>query len=164
MRRAKHRMRHTSAQLCRSHPVATAVAKAQMASHMTTVGISIFITADGEPARDLLAHLGWIVGIGAEIAAAVAPGLAQAKRLHAALRTIVQLSVEGEWRAAQAGVLADAATEASELLIAHPHIGVDQNASGDCIASRIRDGAARLSDVAGAEIYAGASAAEGVGA
>ncbi|WP_436300794.1 hypothetical protein [Variovorax paradoxus] len=131
----------------------TAIAKAQMASHMTTVGISIYLTADGEPARDLLAHLGWVIGIGAEIAALVAPGLAQAKRLQAALRTIVHMSIDGAWHAAQARVLSDAATEASQLLIAHPHIGVDQISSGDYIAARIRDGVARLSDVAGAEIY-----------
>ncbi|ATA57233.1 hypothetical protein CKY39_31410 [Variovorax boronicumulans] len=141
MSRAKLRNRR---ELCRSHPVATAVAKAQMASHMT---------ADAEPARDLLAHLGWVIGIGAEIAAVVAPGLAQAKRLHAALRTVVQLSIDNAWQAAQAGVLSDAATEAKDLLVAHAGIGFDLIPSGDYIAARIRDGVASLSDVAGAEIY-----------
>jgi hypothetical protein len=153
VRRAKTRVRRNNGELCRSHPVATAVAKAQMASHMTTVSIAVYMTTDGEPARDLLSHLGWVIGIGAEIAAAVAPGLAQAKRLHAALRTVVQLSMDNAWQAVQAGVLSDAATEASELLIAHPHVGVEQISSGDYIAARVRDGIARLSDVAGAEIY-----------
>jgi hypothetical protein len=142
--RAKLRNRR---ELCRSHPVATAVAKAQMASHMTTVSIAIYMTADAEPARDLLAHLGWVIGIGAEIAAVVAPGLAQA------LRTVVQLSIDNAWQAAQAGVLSDAATEAKDLLVAHAGIGFDLIPSGDYIAARIRDGVASLGDVAGAEIY-----------
>ncbi|MNK79843.1 hypothetical protein D3C87_995210 [compost metagenome] len=150
MSRAKLRNRR---ELCRSHPVATAVAKAQMASHMTTVSIAIYMTADREPARDLLAHLGWVIGIGAEIAAAIAPGMAQAKRLHAALRTVVQLSTDNAWQAAQAGVLSDAATEAKDLLVAHAGIGFDLIPSGDYIAGRIRDGIASLTDVAGAEIY-----------
>lgn len=150
MSRAKLRNRR---ELCRSHPVATAVAKAQMASHMTTVSIAIYMTADREPARDLLAHLGWVIGIGAEIAAVVAPGMAQAKRLHAALRTVVQLSTDNAWQAAQAGVLSDAATEAKDLLIAHAGIGFELIPSGDYIAARIRDGIASLGDVAGAEIY-----------
>lgn len=135
-----------------------------MASHMTTVSIAVYMTADGEPARDLLSHLGWVIGIGAEIAAAVAPSLPQAKRLHAALRTVIQLGIDNAWQAAQAGVLSNAANEASALLIAHPGIGVEQISSGDYIAARIRDGAARLTDVAGAEIYADASVAEKGGA
>ena len=150
MSRAKVRNRR---ELCRRHPVAAAVAKAQMASHMTTVSIAVYMTAEGEPARDLLAHLGWVIGIGAEIAAVVAPGLTQAKRLHAALRTVIQMSMENAWRAAQAGVLSDAATEAKDLLIAHAGIGFDLIPSGDYIAARIRDGVASLMDVAGAEIY-----------
>jgi len=111
-RRQRH-ARRDGGELCHSHPVATAVAKARMASHMTTVGIAVYMTADGEPARDLLSHLGWVIGIGAEIAAEVAPGLPQAKRLHAALRTVIQLSMDNAWQAAQAGVLSDAANEAS---------------------------------------------------
>ena len=71
MRRAKNRLRRNCGAPCHSHPVATAVAKARMASHMTTVSIAVYMAADGEPARDLLSHLGWVIGIGAEIAAAV---------------------------------------------------------------------------------------------
>lgn len=153
MRRGHVRRHRDSGEVCRSHPVATAVAKKLMASQMTTISIAVYMTADGEPARDLLSHLGWVVAIGAEIAAAVEPGRAQAKRLHAALRTVIKLSIDNAWQAGQAGVLSDAATEASELLIAHPHIGIEQIPSGDYIASRIRDGVAHLTDVAGAEIY-----------
>lgn len=120
---------------------------------MTTVGIAVYMTADGEPARDLLAHLGWVIGIGAEIAALVAPGNAQAKRLHAALRTVIQLGIDDAWQAAQAGVLSDAANEAKDLLVRHANLGLDLVPSGDYIASRIRDGLAQLTDVAGAEIY-----------
>ncbi|MNV93877.1 hypothetical protein D3C71_1886130 [compost metagenome] len=69
------------------------------------------------------------------------------------MRTVVQLSTDNAWQAAQAGVLSDAATEAKDLLVAHAGIGFDLIPSGDYIAGRIRDGIASLTDVAGAEIY-----------
>jgi hypothetical protein len=143
----------TRAELARSGPVATAVALQRMSSHMTTVSIDIYLTADGEPARDLLSHLGWLIALGAEISATVKPGMPEAKRLHAALRTVIQMSVDNAWQSSQAGTLDVAANESKALLIAHASIGLDLIASADWLASRIRDGQARLSDVAGAEIY-----------
>ncbi|MDQ8035204.1 MAG: hypothetical protein REJ50_24635 [Bordetella sp.] len=126
-----------------------------MAEHMTTISIAIYLAADGAPQRELLAHLGWMLGMGAEIAAQlgmVGP-LVQLKRQHAALRTVLQMSEQGWWQAAQAPVLCDAATEAKDLLIAHPAIGATLIESADWLASRIRSGDARLSDVSGAELY-----------
>ncbi|MDN4591230.1 hypothetical protein DBA29_22365 [Xenophilus aerolatus] len=152
-KRARQHARRT--QLAHAHPVATAIAKKRMAEHMTTISIAIYMAADGEPERELLAHLGWMLGIGAEIAAQlgmVGP-LVQLKRQHAALRTVLQMSEQGAWQAAQAPVLCGAATEAKDLLIAHPAIGATLIESADWLASRIRNGDARLSDVSGAELY-----------
>ncbi|SDZ71261.1 hypothetical protein SAMN05518854_11751 [Variovorax sp. YR266] len=143
----------TRAELARSGPVATAVALQRMSSHMTTVSIDIYLTSDGEPARELLSHLGWLIALGAEISATVKPGMPEAKRLHAALRTVIQMSMDNAWQSSQAGTLDIAANESKALLIAHASIGLDLIASADWLASRIRDGQARLSDVAGAEIY-----------
>ena len=96
-RHARHPL-SKRAEAARSHPVAIAVAKQAMAEHMTTIGISIYLMADGEPTRDLLSHLGWVIGIGAEIAAIKTPGSAQAKRLHAALRTAIAMSETAQVR------------------------------------------------------------------
>lgn len=142
-------------------PVALAIAREKMRRHMVTFGIEIFLTDDGAPAAELLAHLGWVLAIGAEIAALVAPGTADAKRLHAALRTVIQLSTQGgRWQAALAGVLQLAADQANGLMVAHPMQGVDLIDAADYIASRIRAGTATLADVAGHEIYAAAAAPE----
>lgn len=155
MKHQKTRRRpvRTREELARSGPVATAVALQRMNSHMTTVSIAIYMTQDGEPARDLLAHLGWLLGIGAEIAATVMPGMPEAKRIHAALRTVIQMGVDNAWQVSQAETVYVAANESKALLVAHASIGLGLIASADWLASRIRDGQARLSDVAGAEIY-----------
>lgn len=137
-----------------AHPIGHAVAKQQMAEHMTTIGLEIFLADDGTPQRELLAHLGWMVGIGCEVTAATAPGSPEARALHAALRTIVQMSVDDAWQHAQAPVLYDAAEASKALLIAHSALAFQFMGGGDWIAARIRAGTASLSDVAGAELYA----------
>ncbi|WP_295548634.1 hypothetical protein [uncultured Pseudacidovorax sp.] len=158
MSRAKQtRRRHaakTREQLQRSHPVAHAIAKLQMAEHMTTIGLEVYLADDGSPQRELLAHLGWMVVIGAEVAAATAPGSTQARALHAALRTIVQMSTDDAWQNAQAPVLHEAAEASKALLIAHSALALQLIPDADWLAARIRAGTAALSDLAGAEIYA----------
>lgn len=137
-----------------AHPVGHAVAKQQMAQHMTTIGLEIYLADDGTPQRELLAHLGWMLGIGVEVAAATAPGSPEARALHAALRTIVQLSADDAWQNAQAPVLHDAAEASKALLIAHSALAFQFMSGADWIAARIRAGTASLADVAGAELYA----------
>lgn len=151
-------------ELARSHPVATAIAKQQMDRHMTTISIAIYLMADGEPPRDLLAHLGWMIGIGAEIAALLTPGTAAARRLHAALRTVVAMGEADAWQAAQAPMLSDAANEAKALMVRYPDHGMRLIPGADWIAAQIRDGSARLDHVAGAELYATPSSIQSAGA
>lgn len=144
----------TRAELARANPVAAAFALQRMHSHMTTISIAIYMADDGHADRELLSHLGWMLGIGAEIAVQRNPGTAEARRLHAALRTVVAMSVDGgAWQSSQAPALDSACNAALALFTAHPNQGLDLIPSADWIASRIRDGQARLTDVAGAEIY-----------
>lgn len=150
--RAQHRAQR--ARNAKANPVAHAVSKLQMAEHMTTIGLEIFLADDGTPQRELLAHLGWMVVIGAEVAAATAPGSTQARALHAALRTIVQMSTDDAWQNAQAPVLHEAAEASKALLIAHSALALQLIPDADWLAARIRAGTAALSDLAGAEIYA----------
>lgn len=155
----KRRPSTSHRRMVRGNPVAIAIAKARMRSQMVTFGIEMFMTDDGAPALELLAHLGWMFALGAEIAAQVMPGTTKAKRLHAALRTVLQMSATGgRWQASQAGVLQIASEEALALMQEHPDTGAALMDDADHIAGRIRAGTASLSDVAGPEIYAAAAA------
>jgi len=152
MNRAQRRAQRTRNAF--AHPIGHAVAKQQMAKHMTTIGLEIFLADDGTPQRELLAHLGWMVAIGCEVAAATAPGSPEARGLHAALRTVVQMSVDDAWQNAQAPVLNDAAEASKALLIAHYGLAFQFMTGADWIAAGIRAGTASLADLAGAELYA----------
>ena len=106
----KKRSRTSAARRRRAEnsPVGIAVAKANMRRIMVDIGIHIFMKDDGEPAAKLLAHLGWMLAIGAQVQVRI--DVAAAKPLHAALRTVLQLSVAGNrWSAAQAPYLHHAA-------------------------------------------------------
>lgn len=137
--------------------VGDAVAIARMRKHLTTVRIGIYLADAGPVDRDLLSSLGWVIGMGAEIAATVAPGEPAARRLHAALRTLVQMSVDDDWNPGQAAVMEAAAQEAHELLIQHAAVGLPLVPSADWLGASIRDGTLRLSHIAGAEIYSPAA-------
>lgn len=141
--------------------IGVAVAREQMRSHMIDFSIALFMRDDGAPAGDLLAHLAWVLAIGAEIAAQQEFGSPLAKRLHAAVRTVVQMSATGNrWQAAQAGVLQEAAAEAKDLISANPIQPAARRDDAEWLASRVQAGAVTLADVAGSEIYA-AKPAEG---
>ncbi len=144
----------TRTELARGNRVAAAVALQRMHSHMTTVSIAIYMAEDNTPNAELLSHLGWMLGIGAEIAAQVQPGTPDAKRLHAALRTVIAMSVDGgTWQGSQAPTIDQACNESLALFTTYPSQGLDLITGADWLAARIRDGQARLSDVAGAELY-----------
>lgn len=151
MRKTAGRRHHRRADPS-SHPVATAVAANRMRNHLRTVGIELFMTGDGERATGLLSHLGWIVGLGAEIAAQTSPGSEIAERQLTVLRNLVQMATEGSsWRAALAEPIWAAALEANELLVKHPAKGLAIAPSADYLAERIKTGQARMSDIAGAD-------------
>jgi hypothetical protein len=156
------RKRRNNQSLAHANPVAAAIARQKMNSHMVTFNVGIFMKDDGEPAADLLADLGWLLAIGAELSAQLTPGTTDARRIHAALRTVIQLSVEGgNWQSSQAGVLKLAADSAKKLIVDNPTKGLSLIDEADYIASRILAGTATLADVAGPEIYAAAAALKG---
>lgn len=138
-----------------NNPVATAMAVHRMRTHLRTIGISMFMTADGEPAAGLVSHLAWILGIGSEIAANTSPGSDAARRQHTMLRNLVQIAVDGcNWRAALTEQLWAAAQEANALMVQHPAIGQAMIPGADYLAERIKAGEVCMSDVAGVEVYA----------
>lgn len=161
-RRHAPRPRH---EVARDNPIATAVAAAAMRRHLVDFSIHIYLHDDGasgDDTRKLLAHLAWMIGIAAEVAAQRHPGSPQARRLHGAIRTVVQMSVDGgTWRAVHAPALQAAADEAQALMVTFSTLAMRLIPDGDYIAERVRTGAAVMADVAGAGIYnepAGATA------
>ena len=69
----KPQRRHTRRMPSASNPVAAALARDRMRAQMRDFSIAIFMTPDGEEARELLAHLGWLLALGAEVIAQTEP-------------------------------------------------------------------------------------------
>lgn len=141
-----------------SNPVAAAIGRQQMASQMRSLAIGIYLTPDGERDPELLARLAWLIGLGADVAANTTPRSADAKRLHAALRTVLHMAVHGDarWQAAQAGVVEQAAQLAHAIALKHSALALQLAPALNVLANRIRQGVATMDDVAGAELYAAA--------
>ena len=137
-----------------NNTVAHAVARNTMRGHVRTVGIELFLTRDGDQAKGLLSHLAWIVGMGAEISLQVMEDSPTARHQHTVLRNVLQLAINDcRWRADLAEPIWAAVQEASELLMAHPATALSVQAGAEFLAERVRSGAVRMADVAGAEIY-----------
>lgn len=121
---------------------------------MTSVSTRVYFTQEGEQDTRLLSHLALVLGVGAEVALALAKHHPESKRLHAALRTVVQMSVDGgRWNSSQAKILHEAAQLATEVFLTQPAHGARTFPSVFELAKKVRHGTARMSDVAGAEIY-----------
>ena len=154
--KTKHKPQHrrTRRMPSASNPVAAALARDRMRAQMRDFSIAIFMTPDGEEARELLAHLGWLLAMGAEVLAQTEPHSLAAKRAHGDLRTVLQMAESGaRWQAVHAGVMADAAQRAKDATIKHADLALHLAPDADWIAARIRDGVAKVTDVAGAEVY-----------
>ena len=142
-------------------PVGRAVQKkeqidsvAELMTTMTSVGCRIYMTQDGESDRLLLSHLTSVLGVGAEVAMAVAKHHPETKQLHAAFRTVIQFSVDGgRWQSSQAKILHAAAKLATDVFLAHPALGARMFPGAFELAEKVKNGTARMSDVAGPEIY-----------
>lgn len=146
------RSRELATHRAQTTKVGVAVAKEKMRRHMIDIGISIYLRDTGEPAGDLLGHLAWMLAIGTEIEIRRDPE--QAKQMHSALRTVVQLSAGGNrWDASQASNLYQAAERAKEVMVANPLHGVELVSDADYIACHCERGTATLAMVAGDEVY-----------
>lgn len=134
--------------------VAKAITKAQFTAHLQRVRTRIFALADGEQDLPFLADLAFIVGLGAEISAHVTPGAPDARRLHGALRQIVQIcAAGGHWQIDQVNPLYDAAKASQALVFANPVLAQQLTPGANHLAGLIQAGTVQLDNVAGAELY-----------
>lgn len=137
----------------KTSPVAKAVAKKAMGAHLADIAIKAHLTPDGTVDRELLAQFAFVLGLGAQVSLNVG-GDARTKRLHAALRDVLAMSVAGgRWQAEKTARLYELAQEATDLSIDHVEIGMEAHPSASLLAARIQSGVATMADVAGAEIY-----------
>ena len=142
-------------------PVGRAVAKAKTArdladfdAYMRKISLKVYLTDDGEPCANLLASLAFALGVGAGVAVSLAPDEPETRRIHAAMRTVLQMSVDGgHWKANQAKILHEAAELAKTAFITWPHAGAEMFDAAAYLSNRVLTGTARMSDVAGAELY-----------
>jgi hypothetical protein len=126
----------------------------EMHRHLTRISIKAYMTADGEPAPVLLGDLALMLGIGAEIGMNRVPDAPETRKMHAALRTVLQMGTQGgRWQAAQAPVLHEAAALAVTAFEAYPTLGITMMPGAAMLAHDIRMGTARINSVVGSEIY-----------
>ena len=142
-------------------PVGRAVARAQAGkslaefdAYMRKISLKVYLADDGEHNPHLLASLAFALGVGAGVAVHLAPDEPETRRIHAALRTVVQMSVNGgHWNASQAKILHEAAELAKVAFTTYPHAGAEIFEAASYLSNRVLTGTARMSDVAGAELY-----------
>ena len=133
---------------------ATADFFGNMRDYLVSVSTKSYLTADGEFSPVLLGDLAALLAVGAEVAAVKLPGTPEAKRIHAALRSVLGMSVNGRrWQLAQAKVLHEAAEMSCLLFMKWPSIGLLVAPSVFGLAQEIRLGTAQMDAVAGPEIY-----------
>jgi hypothetical protein len=134
-----------------------------MRAALTEVRISMYGLPDGDrsdKAVHLLSHLAWLIGMGAELGFRLQPAGPEARRLHGALRQVVDLCLQGRgytWRTEHAVPLERAAADSHELLLAHAEIALQMLPGADYLSNRVRSRTLIREDVAGAEIYRAAA-------
>lgn len=137
-----------------------------MRSALTEVQLSMYGLPDGDctdKAVHLLSHLAWLIGMGAELAFRLQPAGPEARRLHGALRQVVDLCLQGRgytWRTEHATPLERAAADSHALLLAHAEIAMQMLPGANYLSDRVRSRTLRREDVAGAEIYRTPAATE----
>lgn len=138
------------------NPVAAAVARQRMKAAARDERIGALLMQQDEDATDLLAHLAWIIGLGAEIALQVhGSHHATLRRLHGALRSVAAMCLHHgyRWQASQAVALQEALAEAHQLISAEPAIATRYTRGADWLASVISRHQLPADAVAGAELY-----------
>ena len=102
-------------------PVGRAVALQALRQDMLSIGIKCFMAPHGSEQRELLAQLAFMLGIGAEVAAAV-PVLGNNREgLHQSLAEVVRMACDGcRWDDAWAAQLQLALEVSAELMLEHP--------------------------------------------
>ncbi|ADU98995.1 hypothetical protein [Alicycliphilus denitrificans] len=114
----KHPTRHKPDPLCT--PVGRALALQALRRDMLDIGLACLAVEHGSEQRALLARLAFMIGIGAELAAALpVPGDNRAG-MHQALAEVVRMACDGcAWDAAWAAQLQLALEISGELMLEH---------------------------------------------
>lgn len=125
-----------------------------MKGYLTDINIQAYLTEDGAMATELLCSLARIIGVGAEIGMCTDKHSHNTRRMHAALRTIAGMSIDGNrWKSAQARGLHEAAVLGLETLEKYPVIGVAMLPGAIEFSENIKAGTVRMDAIAGPEIY-----------
>lgn len=145
----------------RAQAQATAQAQhnvAELADTLNQISIWAYGLPDGDTtprALELLANLGWCIGLGATIAIKLDPDDPQARRLHGALRAVHSMCMAGyRWRSAQAAAMDKAAREANAVTMANTDMAKRHADDAYWLTARIKTRTVAATDVAGAEVYA----------
>lgn len=124
---------------------------------MTGLALRMWGMPDGTDTADsldLLANLGWQIGLAAEIAYQLDPAGAQVRRLHGALRAVHAMCMQGyAWRAQYGAALDAASAEAGALIQQHHKLAMRLMPGAAELAESIRARTVRADAVSGAEIY-----------
>lgn len=152
------RRRHIPMRRIPAHrnPVAKAVAIDSMMSAQRTDRIELLLLADGEPAANELAHLGWMIGVACETAMhALGVDHPTSRTLHGALRSIEAMCLRNgyRWDITQALPLEAARATANQVLIDHAAIASQHTDAGHLLAHLITGQQLQPGMLAGAEIY-----------
>jgi hypothetical protein len=139
-----------------THPIGAAIAIARIRSTLRTLQLHLHLIEDGADAREVLPDTAWLLGIGCEVALAhQQPDL---RVLHGALRSVLQMAVQGQrWNAALALAVDHALQRSQELFEQHLHTACSVQEGARWLADRIQRGTVQMTDVAGAELYSGAT-------
>lgn len=144
------RQRHAMA-----NPLAKSIAVRQIQQHLRDIQTLAYMLADGEESAKVLAHMAWIIGLGAEVAFATRHP--RARVLHGTLRTVHAMALSGNrWKALHAPAVDSALGESSTLITDHADIAWKMLAGAEWIAHRISTRTTTPDDIAGAELYASA--------
>lgn len=136
-----------------THPIGTAIALARIRSTLRTMQLQLHLMEDGGDASEVLPQAAWLLGLGCEIA--LAHQQPDVRVLHGALRSVVQMAVQGmRWQAALALAVDQALQRSQQLFEQHPQTAFRMQDGARWLADRIQRGTVQMSDVAGAEIYA----------
>ncbi len=138
----------------KTNPILRAVVIEGMRKTLRDIALKGHLTPDGGIDPILIAEYAFVIGLGAEVSIAMGDDEARTRRLHSALRTLVGMSVNGgRWQAAQSARMYELACEANKLAIDNVDLAIPRYPGATHLSDAIAAGKARMSDVAGAEIY-----------
>jgi hypothetical protein len=143
----KHPTRHRPDPLCT--PVGRALALRALRQDMLDIGLACLAVEHASEQRALLSRLAFMIGIGAELAAAFPVQGDNRAGMHQALAEVVRMACDGcTWDAAWAAQMQLALEIAGELMLEHSHHALRMLPSARALADDIAAGRVRADAVA----------------